>query len=212
MKSELLDYSDHFKQYNLGCGTHIYNNFLNIGYWENLTKGGLYKDLNGTSGTIMLNYDLRDGIPARDNSLDLVYHSHMLEHLDYIEGIEFIKDCYRALKPGGRMRALVPDLELWINAYSSNNRFFFEEYRKVLDQEKYVTNASIFMGMLHNHGHKCGYDFETIKWVSEHAGFENVTKTLYADSSIDNIQDIEPQIPIRIMETLCIECIKPTDQ
>lgn len=209
MNPELTNLSSHFKKYNLGCGTHIYNDFLNVGYWEHLTEGSLYKDLNGTNGTFMLNHDLRHGIPAESDSLDLVYHSHMLEHLDYVDGINFIKECYRVLKPGAKMRILVPDLELWINAYYTDNKFFFNEYRKVLDGDIYVTNASIFMGMLHNHGHKCGYDFESLKWLVEYVGFTNTTRTLYADSSIENIQNIEPQIPIKVMETLCIECDKP---
>jgi predicted SAM-dependent methyltransferase len=135
----------------------------------------------------------------------------MLEHLSYLEGISFLKECYRTLAPGARMRVLVPDLEIWINAYTNNNQFFFDEYRKVLDPEIYVTKASIFMGMLHNHDHKCGYDFDSLKWVVEHVGFINVKRTLYADSDLEEILTLEPQLPLRIMETLCIECFKPEE-
>jgi SAM-dependent methyltransferase len=201
-------YSQHFKKFNLGCGDKLYKDFLNIGYWSALELGGLYKDLNGSIGTFMLNHDLVNGIPAEDNSLDLIYHSHMLEHLSYEDGINFIKECYRTLKPNGRMRILVPDLELWINAYSSKNRFFFEQYRKILNSDIYVTNASIFMGMLHNHEHKCGYDFESLSWVLGNAGFVEVEKKLYADSQIEGIIEIEPSMPLRTMESLCVECIK----
>ncbi len=209
MNENLKILSKTFKKYNLGCGTHLYPGFLNIGYWSNLGDGSVYKDLNGTQGTYMLNFDLRHGIPAENDSLDLIYHSHMLEHLSYLEGISFLKECYRALAPGSRMRVLVPDLEIWINAYTNNNKFFFNEYRKVLDPEIYVTKASIFMGMLHNHEHKCGYDFDSLKWVVEHVGFVNVRRTLYADSDLEEILTLEPQLPLRIMETLCIECFKP---
>lgn len=201
-------YSQHFKKFNLGCGDKLYKDFLNIGYWSALESGGLYKDLNGSVGTFMLNHDLVNGIPAEDNSLDLIYHSHMLEHLSYEDGINFIKECYRALKPNGRMRILVPDLELWINAYSSRNRFFFEQYRKILNSNIYVTNASIFMGMLHNHEHKCGYDFESLSWVLGNAGFIEIEKKLYADSQIEGIIEIEPSMPLRTMESLCVECVK----
>jgi predicted SAM-dependent methyltransferase len=201
-------YSQHFKKFNLGCGDKLYKDFLNIGYWSALESGGLYKDLNGSVGTFMLNHDLVNGIPAEDNSLDLIYHSHMLEHLSYEDGINFIKECYRTLKPNGRMRILVPDLELWINAYSSKNRFFFEQYRKILNSDIYVTNASIFMGMLHNHEHKCGYDFESLSWVLGNAGFIEIEKKLYADSQIEGIIEIEPSMPLRTMESLCVECIK----
>jgi SAM-dependent methyltransferase len=209
MNSEIMNLSNNFKKYNLGCGTHIYNDFLNVGFWEHLAHGSLYKDINGTVNTFMLNHDLRNGIPANNDSLELVYHSHMLEHLSYVDGMNFLKECYRVMQPGSKMRILVPDLELWINAYTSDNKFFFNEYRKILDNDIYVTNGSIFMGMLHNHDHKCGYDYESLKWILEFIGFNNIVRTLYADGSISNIKDLEPQIPLRIMETLCLECEKP---
>lgn len=209
MNQSLKELCQTFKKYNLGCGTDFYPGYLNIGFWQHLGEGAIYKDLNGTHGTYMLNYDLRHGIPAEDNSLDLVYHSHLLEHLSYVDGISFMKECFRVLAPGARMRVLVPDLEIWINAYVNKNRFFFEEYRKVLDPQIYVPNASIFMGMLHNHEHKCGYDFESLTWLVEHVGFVDVKRTLYADSTLEDIQTIEPMKPLRIMETLCIECTKP---
>jgi hypothetical protein len=68
------------------------------------------------------------------------------------------------------------------------------------------------MGMLHNWEHKCGYDFETLKWVLEHAGFTDIKRTLYADSSIQCIAEMEPNNPMRVMESLCVECKKPAPQ
>lgn len=209
MKQTLSDLSHAFKKYNLGCGTHIYRGFLNVGYWRHLTPEGLYKDMNGTKDTFMLNFDLRQGIPAHDCSLSLVYHSHMYEHLSYVEGLAFTRECFRTLAPGGRLRVLVPDLELWIDAYVKGKRFFFEEYRKVLDPEIYVTNCAIFMGMLHNHEHKCGYDYETLKWILERTGFVDVKRTLYGSSTLEDIAMLEAMDPLRIMETLCVECQKP---
>lgn len=206
---EYSNLSDTFTKYNLGCGSLLYEGFLNIGYWENLGQGSIYKDLNGTHNTYMLNHDLRNGIPAKDNSLELIYHCHMLEHISYKDGIEFIRECYRTLKPGGKMRIIVPDLELWINAYTQDNKFFLQEYRKILDSEIYQTKASIFMGMLHNHDHKCGYDYESLSWVLNHVGFNKITRTLYADGSVENLDIIEPMNPLRIMESLCVECSKP---
>lgn len=212
MNNQPLDLSNNFDKYNLGCGTLLYQNFLNIGFWESLEKNGIYKDLNGTQNTYMLNYDLRQGIPASDNSLELIYHSHMLEHLSYEDGIIFIRDCYRALKKGGKMRIIVPDLEAWINGYFLNNKFFYGEYRKILNNNIYVTKGSILMGMLHNHDHKCGYDFETLSWLCDYIGFININRTLYCESSIDSIKnqilDIEPNNPLRIKESLCVECEK----
>ncbi len=211
MNDEWSKLSNIFKKYNLGCGPKLYQNFLNVGYWRQLEDGQIYKDLNGTNNTFMLNHDLRLGIPAADNSLDLAYHSHMLEHLTYENGLRFISECYRVLKPGGTMRVLVPDIELWINAYTKNDTFFFEKYRAYggINKDICVTKGAVFMAMLHGHEHEFGYDFETLKWLVEKLGFTDVKRTLYADGEVENLIDLEGHDPIRIMESLCIECKKP---
>ncbi len=63
--------------------------------------------------------------------------------------------------------------------------------------------------MLHNHEHKCGYDFESLKWLVEYVGFTNVKRTLYASGDVEDLDKLEPLEPIKIMESLCIECKKP---
>lgn len=46
--------------------------------------------------------------PLKDQSVDAIYASHFVEHLDGIERIKFFNECYRILKPGGIMRLLHP--------------------------------------------------------------------------------------------------------
>ncbi len=56
-------------------------------------------------------HDLSRGIPASDGSVDAIYHSHLLEHLDRPVADQFMHEVRRALKPGGVQRVVVPDLE-----------------------------------------------------------------------------------------------------
>jgi predicted SAM-dependent methyltransferase len=56
-------------------------------------------------------HDLRKGIPAPDDSVDVVYHSQVLEHIDRDVAPRFLRECLRVLKPGGVLRVVVPDLE-----------------------------------------------------------------------------------------------------
>lgn len=210
--SELIDLSSQFKKFHLGCGTIFIPNYLNIGWWPHLGEDTVYANPNGVEGTYLYNRDLVKGIPAADNSLEVIYHSHLLEHLSYAEGISFIKACYRVLQPGGIMRVLVPDLELWSRNYIDNNQFFFDEYRRgglADDKELYPTKGSIFMGMLHNHGHKMGYDFETLSHVLMTAGFERIRRTMVQDSDLPDIAVVEPYFPLKALESLCVECYKP---
>lgn len=210
--AELVDLSPQYKKFHLGCGTIFIPSYLNIGWWPHLGEGTLYANPNGVEGAVLYNHDLVQGIPAADNSLEVVYHSHLLEHLTNVEGIEFTKACYRVLQPGGILRILVPDLELWSRNYIGNNQFFFDEYLRdglANDKELYPTNGAIFMGMLHNHGHKMGYDLDTLKNILGKVGFERIRRTMVQDSDLPDIAIVEPYFPLKALESLCVECYKP---
>ena len=46
--------------------------------------------------------------PFKDESADAIYTCHFQEHLDGEERIKFFNECYRILKPGGKMRHIHP--------------------------------------------------------------------------------------------------------
>jgi predicted SAM-dependent methyltransferase len=82
----------------------------------NLGCGGRYRDgwvnVNFTStGPGVISANLEKGIPFPDNSFEVVYHSHVLEHFTKYATVDFLKECHRVLKHGGVIRAVVPDLE-----------------------------------------------------------------------------------------------------
>jgi SAM-dependent methyltransferase len=207
----MTDYSSLFRKYNLGCGTCFYQGYLNIGYWQTLAPDTLYAAPNGVEGTVMLNWDLTHGVPAADNSLDVVYHSHLLEHLTNAEGITFLAECHRVLRPGGLLRVIVPDLAAWCRAYVGGDTFFIDSYHRTVlrgDRDLYPTPAAVFMGMLHNHDHKMGYDFDLLNHRLGRLGFERIRRTLFQESDLPEIAEIEAHEPVRTMESLCVECYK----
>lgn len=62
-------------------------------------------------------HDLSRGIPFPDASVDVVYSSHVLEHLDREVAPRFIRECARVLRPGGLIRVVVPDYERYCRNY-----------------------------------------------------------------------------------------------
>jgi predicted SAM-dependent methyltransferase len=87
------------KYLNLGCG----NRFNNGKEWVNI-------DFTSADPCVKA-HNLREGVPLHDNSVDVVYHSHLLEHFAKHEAPVFLSECRRVLKPGGVLRVAVPDLE-----------------------------------------------------------------------------------------------------
>ena len=69
------------------------------------------------SGNNILIHNLANGIPFESASVDMVYNSHMLEHLDRPVAERFLAEARRVLKPGGIHRIVVPDFEKMCRTY-----------------------------------------------------------------------------------------------
>jgi len=88
---------------NLGCGHRHHPDWINI-------------DVQSTGPGVRA-HSLYAGIPFSDGAIDVVYHSHVLEHFPKRFTPIFLKDCHRVLKPGGIIRVAVPDLERIMRIY-----------------------------------------------------------------------------------------------
>ncbi len=116
---------------NLGCGTRTSAATINIDWSpqvrikaskfgdrvaRSMLSGERLHNYNSLAGD-MLVHDLRKGIPFESGSIDAVYHSHVLEHIDRDAIDGFLAEIKRVLKPGGVHRIVVPDLEPIIRGY-----------------------------------------------------------------------------------------------
>lgn len=91
----------------IGCGYYP-QNLINL---ENKIKKaiGIDKDVPDKTFSNKISFikaDLGKKIPLADNQFDCVLILAVLEHLEYPE--EIIRECYRLLKPGGRLIVTVP--------------------------------------------------------------------------------------------------------
>jgi len=82
---------------NLGCGSTYSEQWTNLDFVSNSEH--------------VIAHNILNGIPSTDKTYEVVYHSHMLEHLPKKDALSFIKECYRVLKSGGIIRVVVPNLE-----------------------------------------------------------------------------------------------------
>jgi len=214
MSETVRMHTSEYKKWNLGCGDAVAPGYMNVGYWRSLIDNHIYKNPWNQPNTIMLNYDVTRGIPASDESADIIFHSHFLEHLEFKQGITFLKECHRVLKKGAIHRIIVPDLELWIRSYNSQDSMIFDKYRQycVADEDLpyYKTRTAVFMAMLHGNGHRCGWDYEMLHAILDTVGFSSIERTLYGESKIpmEELTHLEPYHPLRFLESLCIECSK----
>lgn len=64
--------------------------------------------------------DVTRHIPLPNHSVEVIYSSHMLEHLDRNEVLSFLKEARRILIRGGILRLAIPDLNKLITSYIKN--------------------------------------------------------------------------------------------
>jgi len=124
------------KVLNLGCGIKTSNkpSVINIDWSIYFTlkkskilsaitpliiKGERLVRFNSLPGNIMI-HNLAKGIPFDSDSVDVVYHSHMLEHLERGVAERFLLEVKRVLRAGGIHRIVVPDFEEACKAYVSH--------------------------------------------------------------------------------------------
>ncbi len=120
----------------------------------------------------------------------MIYTSHMLEHFNYNDLIIFIKECYRVLKPNGKLLVCVPNSRCYIEAYVNGHHFrdpndLYQPARidtgSLIDQVNYVAYMS--------DQHKYMFDEENLVNTLKKVEFSSVLLRSF-DGSID-IKDRE---------------------
>jgi len=128
-------------------------------------------DLGGADIT----YDVTLGIPLPDECVAQIYSSHLLEHLNFDQILNFLLECKRVLSPNGTIRSAVPDSRLYLNAYM--NEVNFKPISKMhapavwdtgslIDQLNYIA----YMGG----EHKYLFDEENLLNIFKKVGFSQV--------------------------------------
>src|SRR5215831_3939109 len=112
------------KYLNLGCGSRYHLDWMNI-------------DIVA-AGPAVRAHNLVRGIPLADECCDVVYHSHLLEHLRPSDAFRLMKECCRVLKPGGILRVAVPDLERICRVYLEKLEMALEGDQAALEDYDWI--------------------------------------------------------------------------
>ncbi len=151
--------------------------------------------------------DAAKGLPIPDGSVDVLYSSHMLEHLDRTEVDMFLKDASRMLCDGGIIRLSVPDLKKHVEQYikSGNADAFLEATLLCAPRPKTIAQRlRVFVaGARH---HQWMYDAVSLSKLLEKHGF---VKSRFFQAGETNIENYEPlNLYERASESVYVEAVK----
>lgn len=166
----------------------------------------LSKNLNNVIFNNATYGDIVKGLPCKDNSVDLLYASHVLEHLPLKEFRTALKECRRILKVGGVFRAVVPSLRYCIDQYLASN-----SSTKSIDfclatgmgTESFANPLSRMRG----DSHHIMYDLETMMSELKSSGFASVRQAFFGDSEYNEFSEVEDKGRWSFPVNIGFECI-----
>ena len=192
---------------------------LQLGTGDNALYGWLNTDIHDFTGRNEIVYlDARQPFPFPDNAFDVVFSEHMIEHIDYADGVRCLRECNRILRPGGRIRIATPSLERLIRLYDAEPtdlqrrylRWAFESFVEDADAPLpgYVVN-----NFVRAWGHRFIYDEQTLRRGLEAAGFDDVEARALGDSGDERLRGLERHMSdveeFNAYETIVLEARRP---
>jgi predicted SAM-dependent methyltransferase len=149
---------------------------LNVGCGPNPRKDFINLDYNWSPG-IDICWDItKKKYPLKNHSLEGIFTEHCLEHISLQDCEKNLSEFHQLLKPGGTLRIVVPDGELYVDIYQRRKN---GENIKMPHEQGYITPMARINGIFRNHGHQFIYDFDTFKILLEKADFRNIKKEAF---------------------------------
>ncbi len=145
-------------------------------------------------GTIFL--DATQRFPIPDAALAYIFSEHVIEHLEFDEAAQMLRECWRTLQPGGKLRLATPDLAQIIALYAQPDgaaqrhytRWIMDNFRPEVGE---YNPAQAINQSFHGWRHKFIYDEATLARSLELAGFTNLERCEPGWSADVNLRGIE---------------------
>lgn len=147
----------YLKKWLRSSGTHI----LNLGGGGVLSDRWLTADVTPRADVFM---DITKPLPLPDMTVDAVYSEEVIEHIELQAGRDMLAECFRVLKPGGKVRLTTPSLDYFAKRVSSD----FAGTQEIND-------------IFYCHGHRFIYSEEALRRTLSDAGFINIRQSNYRD-------------------------------
>lgn len=150
----------------IGCGPNTHSNFINLDFLWN--------------PKIDVCWDITRGLPFPDSCIHGIFTEHCLEHFSLSTAVEILKECRRILRPGGTLRVVVPDGELYLRIYNSqirdedcpkfpyqDNEAFSGIFSPILS-----VNRIFYQDRDSPYGHRFIYDAHFLRLLLRNCGFD----------------------------------------
>jgi predicted SAM-dependent methyltransferase len=168
---------------------------LQLGTSNSPMVGWLNTDVLPTSRKIAY-LDATRRFPFNNDVFDYVYSEHMIEHIEHERAVFMLRECFRVLKPGGKIRISTPDLKVYTGLHSkektASQKFYIDwVIQNLMPQVDYCEDVFLINNAFRAWGHQFLYDRETLRVTMARAGFGDITFYQSGVSDDENLRGIE---------------------
>jgi len=162
--------------------------------------------------------DIVRGLKIPKSSCQLIFASHVVEHLSERDALLALENIYSYLCPGGIFRCIVPDLETYVKEYL--RQLDSSEPKETAEANSYFMrkanigiqgSRSHLLGRLRealaNSRHQWMWDRPSLESALLNARFEQVSFRKYGEWSDDRFREVEEES--RHLDSICAEARKP---
>ena len=167
-----------------------------------------------------LNWDGVRGV--MDIEYNAVYSEHFIEHLTKDQGIEYFKEMFRVMKPGGIIRSVWPPMDfvdfLRTDEDLTNHPFVQQYFRVYIQKHKFAPEGTEHLspqlqcaeGLLWQGGeHKHLWYKKELKETLVELGYKDVKEMPYMKSGVRDFNNIDTPGQIRMLHSAVVEAAKP---
>lgn len=151
------------------------------------------------------------GLPLESASVDTLYSSHMLEHLDRADARAFLAEAFRVINPGGTIRIAVPDIKKQVDGYIQSgdaDEFMRATHLCVPNPRSFVQKARALL--VGHREHLWMYDGKSLSDLLRTSGYVNVEIMSVGETRIDDSEPLD--LYERADESVYVEAEKPMEQ
>lgn len=190
----------------IGCGAN------RLPGWFNTDGGVISKDVAYLNATRRL--------PFEDGSLRYIFTEHMIEHISFAAGLRLMKECFRVLEPGGKLRISTPDLDKLIalnqGDLSGVEQAYVDYIISIMPGAVGRHAAYAINGAVRFWGHTFIYDRKVLNAALAEAGFTEIVVREPGESDDPELRGVEhhgamyPDPRFNNIESIVVEATKPS--
>ena len=157
--------------------TFEYENNVHLGCGEHYFDGWINTDMKPL-GSQIIRMDITERFPFEDGSIDRFFCEHLIEHVEPHHGLFALKEMFRCLKVGGRIRLTTPNLTNLMLMLTPDCPDIGREFHTIFHRKFGYGNdfgpIDTLNCMFYFFGHRYLYDFPTLKSQCQLAGFSKI--------------------------------------